>query len=175
MARIGGPGRVPLRWGREPLETSSTSEAVGSFLSMMIGDWIQVLAVLTAVGASLVALRIATTDRRVQQEIAREDREQARLMLELEYALRLSENLNHGGSTDRDETRRLGAEAMALAAALGERWVPRYYAHLMDGRSVDQLADAIDAREDDMPEWVQWRNEATVAAQRIAARLNGSA
>ncbi|MBP5801329.1 hypothetical protein J2D78_04450 [Microbacterium maritypicum] len=141
---------------------------------MTIGDWVQVVAVLAAISASLVALRIATTDRRTQREIARSDREHARLILELEYALRLSENLNHGGSTDPAETKRLGAEAMALAAVLGERWVPHYYTHLMDGRTVDQIAEAVETKADHMPEWVQWRNEATVAAQRIAARLNES-
>ena len=96
--------------------------------------------------------------------------EQARLALELEYAIRLSENLNHGGSADRAESRALGAEAMALGALLGER-VPRYYAHLMEGRSVGELAGMPEESQEEMEEWVQWRNEATVAVQRIAAQL----
>lgn len=138
---------------------------------MTIGDWIQVAAVLAAVGASSTALRIATKDRHEQRELARRDREQTRLALELDYALRLSENLNHGGSTDPTETKRLGAEAMALGGVLGEQWVPIYYRHLMDGRSVAEL-EALPAQPDsEMPDWVAWRNEATVAVQRIGERL----
>jgi len=88
---------------------------------MSISDWIQLAAVVAAVGASITALLIATRDRQVQRDPARKDREQARLALEIEHAIRLSHNLNHGGSTDPSETNRLGAEAMALAGVLGER------------------------------------------------------
>lgn len=141
---------------------------------MNIGDWIQTAAVLAAVAASIIALRIATKDRQLQRELARLDREQARLTAELELAVRLSENLNHGGSTDPRETKRLGAEAMALVSVLGEGRVPRYYRHVMGGRSVDEIEIAPDEPGAETPRWVQWRNEAAVAVQRIAAELRSN-
>jgi len=41
----------------------------------------------------------------------------------------------------------------------------------MNGRTVSELEAAPDAPGADVPERVQWRNEATVAAQRITERL----
>ncbi len=138
---------------------------------MTTSDWIQLGAVLTAVAASIVALVIATIDRRTLLRIAEQDRAHSRLALELEYAIRLSANRNMGGSTDPAETKRLGAEAMALVGVVGERWVPRQYEHVMDGRTIDELGQAIDEKTDDMPEWVQWRNEATIAVQSIITEM----
>jgi hypothetical protein len=132
-------------------------------------DVIQLLAVLVAVAASIVAITIATQDRKVQLRIARQDREQARLALELEYAIRLSANRNMGGSTDPAETKRLGAEAMALVGVVGERWVPEQYARIMEGHTPETLAAAHAG--DDTPQWVKWRTESTLAVQRIVAEI----
>lgn len=140
---------------------------------MTTSDWIQLGAVLAAVAASMVALAIATIDRRTQLRIAERDRAQSRLALELEYAIRLSANLNMGGSPDPAESKRLGAEAMALVGAVGERWVPRHYAEVMDGRTIEELETAIDEKTGDMPRWVQMRNEATIAVQSIFAEIYG--
>lgn len=142
--------------------------------AMTISDWIQVGAVLAAVVASILALVIATVDRRTQLRIAEQDRAHSRLALELEYAIRLSTNRNMGGSEDRAESKRLGAEAMALVGAVGERWVPRQYAHVMDGRTIAELEQAIDEKADGMPQWVQDRNEATIAVQSIIAEMYGN-
>lgn len=139
---------------------------------MTVSDWIQVVAVLAALAASVVALVIATMDRKVQLQIALRDREQARLAIELEYAVRLSANRNMGGSTDPAEVKRLGAEAMALVGVVGERWVPRQWRYVMEDRTVEQLEADIDDESIEMPEWVQWRNEATVAVQSIVAAMN---
>lgn len=94
----------------------------GSYVT--IGDAIQLLAVLAAVGASITALVIATKDLRTQLAIAEADRGQSRLAIELDYAIRLSAHRNMGGSTDDGERKRLSSEALALAGVVGERWVP---------------------------------------------------
>lgn len=136
---------------------------------MTVSDFIQLFAVLVAVGASVVAIVIATQDRRTQLRIAIQDREQARLALELEYAIRLSANRNMGGSTDPAETKRLGAEAMALVGVVGERWAPEQYAHIMDGHTPETLAAAHAG--DDTPQWIKWRTESTLAVQLIVAEI----
>lgn len=133
------------------------------------GDVIQLLAVLAAVGASIVALRISARDRRTQIELAHRDRTQARLATELEYAIRLSTNRNMGGSTDPAETKRLGAEAMALALVVGRRWVPEQYDYLTEGKSIEQLRATSDNPES--PEWVKWRNEAAAGVLAIVEEM----
>lgn len=135
-----------------------------------VGDWIQLAAVLVGVGASIVALVIATLDRRTQLQIARASSEQNRLALELEYAIRLSANRNRGGSTDPEESKRLGAEAMALVGVIGPRWVPIQYQHAMAGMTPDQIA-AKHAGDPETPEWMKWRTESTVAVQAIMDQM----
>ncbi len=90
---------------------------------MAIGDFISAVAVVVAVGASLVALFVSWRERVNARKIAAEDRrvalEQAKLMFDLEQLLRLLENGNRGGSTDALERARLGAEALSLIGLLG--------------------------------------------------------
>lgn len=140
---------------------------------MTTSDVIQIVAVLVAVAASVVALVIATLDRKTQMRIAEKDRAQARLAVELEYAVRLSTNRNMGGSTDPAETRRLGAEAMALAVVVGKRWVPRQYDYVTEGRTPEQIAAMFD--NDESPQWVKWRNEAAVGVQAIVDEMYATA
>ncbi len=140
---------------------------------MTTSDVIQIVAVLVAVAASVVALIIATLDRKTQMRIAEKDRAQARLAVELEYAVRLSTNRNMGGSTDPAETKRLGAEAMALAVVVGKRWVPRQYDYVTEGRTPEQIAAMFDNEES--PQWVKWRNEAAVGVQAIVDEMYATA
>ncbi|PPH11643.1 hypothetical protein C5C71_06465 [Rathayibacter sp. AY1C1] len=99
-----------------------------------LSNVIQVAAVLTAVGASIVALLISAKDRANARGIAEMDRtaaiRHAKLMFELDAASRLLENQIRGGSKDPDEAERMGQEALALIAILGRERVPR----LWDGR-----------------------------------------
>lgn len=138
---------------------------------MTIGDVIQLLAVFAAVGASIIALVIATKDRRTQLAIAEADREQSRLAIELEYAIRLSANRNMGGSTDDGERKRLGSEALALAGVVGERWVPRQYDRAMDFKSPEQLRAMLGDPDETTPRWVKDKIEAGLAVQAIVAAL----
>jgi len=137
---------------------------------MSTSDVIQLLAVLAAVAASIIALFISAKDRRTQIDLARQDRDHARLVTELEYAVRLSTNRNMGGSTDPAETKRLGAEAMALALVVGRRWVPQQYDYLTEGKSIDELRATFDNPES--PEWVKWRNEAAAGVLSIVEAMH---
>lgn len=134
---------------------------------------IQLIAVLVAVAASIIALLIATVDRKTQLRIADKDRAQARLAVELEYAVRLSANRNMGGSSDPAESKRLGAEAMALAVVVGRRWVPRQYDYVMEGRTPAEIQAAFDNPAS--PDWVKWRNEAAVGVQAIVDEMYATA
>ena len=137
-----------------------------------MSDVIQLIAVLAAVGASIVAIGIATQDRKTQLRIAEEARRQSRLELELEYAIRLSANRNMGGSEDNAESKRLGAESMALVSVLGEKWVPNQYAYVMEGHTPESLME--EHFGSDTPNWIRWRTESAVAVQRIMEELYGT-
>ena len=137
---------------------------------MDTSDIIQVIAVVVALGASGCALYIASKDRRTQLRIARSEQRRSVLALELAYALRLAENRARGGSTDPNETQRLGAEASALVSVVGSRWVPNQYQYAMDGHTPESLA-AYHA-EEDTPDWVRNRTEALLAVQRIIDEIN---
>lgn len=88
---------------------------------MTLSDGIQVLMAAVAVGASIVALIVASKDRKTQMTIARHNREHTRLLLELEYAIQLSANRNRGGSTDELERKQMGAEAIARSISTRSR------------------------------------------------------
>lgn len=122
---------------------------------------LQVLLAGAAIFAALAALNIARRERR-----------QTRLLTELEYAVRLSINRNRGGSTDREEVKRMGAEGLALSMIVGERWVPRQYARALDGMTVEQLRAQINELETtDSPQWVKDQIEAGLAVRDILETL----
>lgn len=128
---------------------------------MSASDLIQVAAVLAAVFAAIVALVISALDRRNTRQIADADRasslRHAHLMFELEALTRLSENLNRGGSSDREEVARMGAEALTLVGVLSPERVPelwerkvgdddRLQAVFADPDMPDYKKDAIEAQ-----------------------------
>lgn len=98
---------------------------------MTAGDIIQVVAVVVAIGASIVALVIASMDRRNALKIAEGDRraavDQARLLAELDAATRLSVLEARGGHTDPVISKDMGAETLALIAMLGPDRVPEMW------------------------------------------------
>lgn len=98
---------------------------------MTAGAIIQVVAVVVAIGASIVALVIASMDRRHALKIAEGDRraavDQARLLAELEAATRLSVLEARGGHTDPVISKDMGAETLALIAMLGPDRVPQMW------------------------------------------------
>ncbi|MFE7845894.1 hypothetical protein ACFUTX_11975 [Microbacterium sp. NPDC057407] len=139
-----------------------------------ISDLIQLLAIVVALGVGIAAIVIATKDRKTQLEIARQNLEHSRLALELEYAVRLSANMNMGGSSDAQERKRLGAEALALASVIGPRWAPRQYARAMNFRTPDELRERLnDTDRDRTPRWVREKIEAGLAVQAIMAAMYG--
>lgn len=141
---------------------------------MTVSDGIQILIAIVAVGASVVALIIANKDRKTQMRIARQNREHSRLLLELEYAIKLSANRNRGGSTDELERKQMGAEALALAAVIGENWVPRQWKDATGGQSLDEMRAILDAGPTkEHPEWVLRKIESMLAVRAILDRLYG--
>lgn len=133
---------------------------------------VQGLAVVVAVAASTTALIMSVGDRKTLITIAQRDREHERLRTELEYAVRLSANRNRGGSTDELERKQMGAEALALASVVGERWVPRQYERAMDYKTPAELAAMLAEPETpDNPRWVKDKIESGLAVQRIMHEL----
>ncbi|MBT2531633.1 hypothetical protein J7E83_05755 [Arthrobacter sp. ISL-48] len=137
-----------------------------------IALWVQVAAVVVAVGASIVALVVSALDRRNARRIADEDRrgalKQAHLMFELETLLRLTKNLTRGGHSDTAVSRDMGAEASALVGALGPDRVPRSWESL-----VDQTPEEIQAvlAEEETPEWLKKSIEAHLALTAVAEEI----
>ena len=137
-----------------------------------LSNALQAGAILAAVGASIVALVIASQDRANAQRIAAEDHResarQARLMFELDAAQRLSVNLARGGHTDPVTRGDMGAEALALVALLGPERVPRLWERKVGKDDADMRAfiedeDKLGFRRDAV--------EAARAARTIAAEL----
>lgn len=146
---------------------------------MTLSDIIQLLAVLAAVGASIVALvvsgkdranaqKIAEADRAAAAEVAMQDRRealrQAHLMFELQTLTRLLENLNRGGSTVPEEVKRLGAEALTLIGALGPERLPTLWEERVgdDGRLRTAYED---------PEMPQFKKDALESQLAVNAVL----
>ncbi len=98
---------------------------------MTLSDFIQVLAVLAALSASIVALLIAAKDRKNATKVAEDDRRnavnQALLVSELEAAKRLAILEARGGHTDPVARSDMAAETLALTALLGPDRVPHMW------------------------------------------------
>lgn len=150
-----------------------------------IGNVIQTLVLIAAVGAAIVALVVSAKDRKHAQKIAEDDRaaaaevaaqdrrealRQAHLMFELQTLTRLLENLNRGGSTDRDEVSRMGAEALTLIGALGPERLP----HLWDERvgGDERLHAAYDDPE--MPDYKKDALESQLAVNAVLREIRES-
>lgn len=134
--------------------------------------WVQVAAVLAAVGAAIVALVVSALDRRNARKTADEDRraalKQAHLMFELETLLRLTKNLTRGGHSDTAISRDMGAEASALVGALGPDRVPRSWQSF-----VDRTPEEIQAKLEDVetPEWHKKSIEAHLALAAVSEEI----
>lgn len=137
-----------------------------------IALWVQVAAVLAAVGAAIVALVVSALDRRNSRRIAEEDRRaalrHAHLMFELEALLRLTQNLTRGGHSDKTISRDMGAEASALVGALGAERVPRSWKAL-----VNKTPEEIDATVEDAetPDWLKKSIESHLALTAVAEEI----
>ncbi len=149
---------------------------------MTLSDFIQMLAVLAALGASIVALVVSAKDRKNAQTIAEGDRRaaaqlasddrrealhQAHLIFELETLTRLLENLNRGGSTDSAESRRMGAEALTLIGVLGPERVP----HLWDDRAGDDEKLQRHYDDPEMPEYKKNAIEVQLAVNALRREI----
>ncbi len=83
---------------------------------MHTAEWIQTIAIIVAVAASLVSLIIAHQDRRNTQDIATKDRRFNHLQTQLEYLVTIRDNLKsrdcHDGFFDTARIRAVGPELL---------------------------------------------------------------
>jgi hypothetical protein len=151
---------------------------------MTPGDLIQTLAVLAAVAASIIALIVSAKDRKNARDIAIEDRAEAarlaaedrreslrhsRLIHELDTLSKLLVNLNRGGSADRQESSRMGAEALTLIGVLGEERVPVQW----NKRAGDEEKLRAAYEDPEMPEYKKDALEAQLAVNAILREIRG--
>ncbi|WP_440694754.1 hypothetical protein [Clavibacter nebraskensis] len=141
----------------------------------VVGLIVQSLAIVAALIAALIALYTSAADRRNNRLIAsaaRDDADRARadavrrqqLATELEHAIRLSVNLNHGGSTDPLVRKQLGAEALALVALLGPERVPALWARKV---AMDETALRAEMEKPETPQFQKDIIEASLAVQAV--------
>ena len=146
----------------------------GSSVAVMetLSLWIQTLVAVAAVAAAIIALVVSAKDRENARQIAAEDRraalEHAKLMFDLEVLARLLENLNRGGSSDTEESKRMGAEALTLIGLLGPELVPGQWEKRVGS---DEKLHSL-AADDKFPEWKRSAIEAQLAVNKVTARIN---
>lgn len=114
---------------------------------------------------------IANRDRKSAAKIAREDRQAAAsrevLSLKLDVAIRLAENLARGGSSDKAESERLGAEALALITVLGEEYLPtQWHKRVGDAERLESTLGKAATEQ-----WVKDKIEAAIAVQKLSKKL----
>lgn len=141
---------------------------------MTLSDLIQTLAVLAAVGASIVALYISKKDRQEALQIADTDRRealrQAHLMFELHTLERLSENRNRAGSIDREEASKMGAEALTLVGLLGPERIPEQFGRVAGDNEALRAAYV----DPDMPGHKKDAIETQLAVNAVLAEIRAS-
>lgn len=139
---------------------------------MTVGDIVQIAAIIVAIGASIVALVIASQDRRAATRIAEDDRriaiEQSRLLAELDAAVRLSILEARGGHTDPVIVKDMGAETLALTARLGPERVPEMWKRRV-GKSDAELRAYV--QNESEPQFLRDAVEAERAVQDILEDL----
>lgn len=140
-----------------------------------LSNLLQLLAILAAVGASMVALIIAGRDRENARRIAHEDRRaslrQSQLTFEWDAACRLSINLARGGHSDPAVSKDMGAEALALVALLGPERVPNLWARRV-GHSDRELREMIE--DESKEQFVRDAIEAERAMNDIASEIRSA-
>lgn len=118
------------------------------------------------------AARLAADDRAAAARVAHEDRREslrhARLMHELDTLSKLLTNLNRGGSSDRAESQRMGAEALTLIGMLGQERLPNLWAERAGDE--DKLRAAYE--DPDMPEHKKDALEAQIAVNAILREID---
>lgn len=128
---------------------------------------VQIVVAVAAVAAAIIALLIGARDRKKADEIAKADRvhaqvlaeraqkhaedladhqartalEHEKLMFDLGLATRLLENIIRSGSVDTQESKRMGAEALALIGLLGPKRLPQQWARRqLDNEKLKSIA-----------------------------------
>lgn len=118
------------------------------------------------------AAALAAEDRAAAIQVAREDRREslrhARLMHELDTLAQLLQNLNRGGSADRDESKRMGAEALTLIGQLSKERLP----NLWSERAGDEEKLRAAYEDPEMPQYKKDALEAQLAVNAILREID---
>lgn len=137
-----------------------------------IALWVQVAAVIVAIGASGVALIVSALDRKNARKIAAEDRLMAirhgRLTFEMEALIRLSLNLQRGGSNDVQKSRDRGAEAGAIIGAIGPERLPHNWEKRIEKTEEELRAFVADESKED---WLRRAVEAQLALMEVTEEI----
>ena len=152
--------------------------------SLMVWSIIaQAVAGLGAVATAIIALIIASKDRKAaseraeeaakkQRDLAKSDRvfqiEHDRLKAERDALLKLAQNLVRGGSTDALERKQMGAEALAIIGMIGPEKLPLSWAERVEKNDDDLLAFANEA---ETPDWIRKAIEAKLALSKTVSEL----
>jgi hypothetical protein len=138
-----------------------------------IALWVQVAAVVVAVGASVVALIVSALDRRNARKIAAMDRltsiRHNRLTFEMEALLRLSQNLQPGGSNDTQKSRDMGAEAGAIVGAIGPERLPKNWEKRIEKSEEELRAFVADESNEG---WIRRAVEAQLALMEVTEEIH---
>jgi hypothetical protein len=130
--------------------------------------WIQVAAVVAAIATSIVAVVLGVADRRNAREIAAKDRRFQHAQRELELLQRLLENYNRGGSTDPEESQRMGSEALSLVGMVGEQRLPQQWEEMV---SSDEHLEGL-LQDPEMPDWKKEAIYVQLAVNRVRRELH---
>lgn len=135
--------------------------------SESVALWVQVAAVLAAVGSSLVALRIAKKDRgealRLNLLNQQTALRHAKMLFDLENLRSLLQIENRGGSVDQAESQRMGADALTLTGLIGPERLPELWTHRVGGLDDYLLEVAAD------PDFPQWKRDAIAVQLAVNA------
>ncbi|MCC3295562.1 hypothetical protein LJ756_13125 [Arthrobacter sp. zg-Y411] len=139
-----------------------------------IALWVQLAAVVAAVGASIVALVVSALDRRNARQIAAADRKealhQAHLMFEMELLTRLTQNLRRAGHSDSTISKDMGAEAASLIGAIGPERLPRNWRSRVGDFSIPDLHREL--QDESKPEWIRNSIEAQIALAQVTEEVH---
>lgn len=139
---------------------------------MEAGNVIQIVAIIVTAGTAIVALVIASMDRRNAVWVAEYDRrvaiEQARLLAELEASVRLSVLEARAGHKDPVISRDMAAEALALVAMLGPERVPEMWKRRV-AKTDEELRACI--ADESKPQYIRDAVEAERAVHSILDEL----
>lgn len=133
---------------------------------------LQSIAILAAVIATIAGFVIARQDRNEARRLAARNHaasvRHAHLLFQLDALSRLAANLNQGGSSNSEESKRLGAEALTLIGLLDSDLLPTLWEERVGDEEKLQSA----ANQPGMPGWKLHTIETQLAINKLLKRID---